>query len=317
MAQMGEIQHRGDPTDVKGVMNYVYQLEEQIRYVLQNLGSDNLAPGSVDVDQLGPNVTKQFNTIIQGQVNLENYTRRGMIVLGDGVSGLTTRITSEEGDITTLEGRADGFDVSISNLNGDITTLEGRADGFDVSISNLDGDITTLEGRADGFDVSISNLDGDITTLEGRADGFDVSISNLNGDITALEGRADGFDLSISNLNGDITALEGRADGLEARVTSEEGITSALGMTSAGIQMTGSKFVKITTTGSFIVNANGPWASMLINSDAPMINIGGTNSTDRLFQVGLTGNVYCRGLTLYDPNTQTWVDVTNAILGLV
>ncbi|MBR3019569.1 MAG: hypothetical protein IKH57_21235 [Clostridia bacterium] len=296
MAQMGEIQHRGDPTDVKGVMNYVYQLEEQIRYVLQNLGSDNLAPGSVDVDQLGPNVTKQFNTIIQGQVNLENYTRRGMIVLGDGVSGLTTRITSEEGDITTLEGRADGFDVSISNLNGDITTLEGRADGFDVSISNLDGDITTLEGRADGFDVSISNL---------------------NGDITALEGRADGFDLSISNLNGDITALEGRADGLEARVTSEEGITSALGMTSAGIQMTGSKFVKITTTGSFIVNANGPWASMLINSDAPMINIGGTNSTDRLFQVGLTGNVYCRGLTLYDPNTQTWVDVTNAILGLV
>lgn len=61
MANMGPIQTRGQITDVKQVMNYVYQLEEQIRYALKHLDSGNIQTGSIGAEQLSSAVLEKVN----------------------------------------------------------------------------------------------------------------------------------------------------------------------------------------------------------------------------------------------------------------
>ena len=134
MAQMGEIQHRGDPQDVKGVMNYVYQLEEQIRYVLQNLGSDNLTPGSVDLAQLGPNVTKQFTTIINGQTDLETYTRKKVSSIQDEFGNYSTTMQTES-----------FVGTYVSNALGDYSTSQETAEKISTFVTNALGDYSTTQ----------------------------------------------------------------------------------------------------------------------------------------------------------------------------
>lgn len=69
-------------------------------------------------------------------------------------SDLVSRITSAEGQITTMGGR-------VSTLNGELTTLDGKVTTLEGQVSTLDGELTTLEGQ-------VSTLDGEVTTLEGQ-----------------------------------------------------------------------------------------------------------------------------------------------------
>jgi hypothetical protein len=60
MATMGDIQVRGQVTDIRQVMNYVYQLEEQMRYALKHLDSGNIENGSIGAEQLSSAVLEKM-----------------------------------------------------------------------------------------------------------------------------------------------------------------------------------------------------------------------------------------------------------------
>ena len=52
MARLGEIQLKSGIKDIDQVMNYLYQLEEQLRYALNNLDSENIRDGAISAEQL-------------------------------------------------------------------------------------------------------------------------------------------------------------------------------------------------------------------------------------------------------------------------
>lgn len=64
MARLGEIQTRSGDTEMKQVMQYVQQLEEQLRYALQNLDGENLISGAVG--------EKQLSGTVQGSIQAAN-----------------------------------------------------------------------------------------------------------------------------------------------------------------------------------------------------------------------------------------------------
>ena len=57
MARLGEIQLKSGIKDIDQVMNYLYQLEEQLRYALNNLDSENIRDGAISAEQFHNRMT--------------------------------------------------------------------------------------------------------------------------------------------------------------------------------------------------------------------------------------------------------------------
>lgn len=71
MARLGEIQLRGSVRDIDQVMNYLYQLEEQIRYALNNLDGDNIRDGAISAEQLSGTVNARLSTLERAVERME------------------------------------------------------------------------------------------------------------------------------------------------------------------------------------------------------------------------------------------------------
>lgn len=63
MARLGDIQIKSGEKDIDQVMNYLYQLEEQLRYALNNLDGDNTRDGSINAEQLSGTVNARLSTL--------------------------------------------------------------------------------------------------------------------------------------------------------------------------------------------------------------------------------------------------------------
>lgn len=56
MALLGQIKTRGEITDIRQVMDYVRQLENQIRYAISNLDGENISDGAIGAEKLSGTV---------------------------------------------------------------------------------------------------------------------------------------------------------------------------------------------------------------------------------------------------------------------
>lgn len=61
IAHLPEIQSKGGGNDYRQVMNYVYQLEEQLRYALAHIDGDNITAGTVGAGQLAKASVQEEN----------------------------------------------------------------------------------------------------------------------------------------------------------------------------------------------------------------------------------------------------------------
>ena len=100
MARLGEIQLRSGEKNLDQVMNYLYQLEEQIRYALNNLDGDNIQAGAISTDQLSEGVNGRLTTLEQ---TAERMSEKG-----------TDRLTNEtmKIDSSGIHWKGGGFSVN-------------------------------------------------------------------------------------------------------------------------------------------------------------------------------------------------------------
>lgn len=127
MARMGEIQIRGDGSDPRQIMNYLYQLEEQIRYALSHIGSENIVAGSIGQELLAPPVKKTIQNI---EINVEAQQR------------VSRQLKSEDGKIRTLitETEAGIMRQMEDETERLETTITETAAGIRAEVQRLDTD---------------------------------------------------------------------------------------------------------------------------------------------------------------------------------
>lgn len=65
IAYLNEIQLRGEIKDARQVMEYLYQLEDQIRYALQNLDGENIQAGAIGENLLSGDIKNQIKAAKQ------------------------------------------------------------------------------------------------------------------------------------------------------------------------------------------------------------------------------------------------------------
>lgn len=331
MAVLMDLQGKSDLKDIKQVTNYLYQLEEQIRYVLANIGSENLSPGAVDVSNLAPALKQNIQNI---EFRIEREERK------------SKQLVSEDGKLRTLivETEAGIMREMTDVENGLRTTITETASGLRADITSNTGAITSLQATAQGLQTRVTNAEGDLSTLTQTAQGLQTRVTNAEGDISTLTQTAQGLSSRVTSAEGSISTLTQTASGISARVTSiENDGTGKVNNTAVLIDGNG---VEIKSTGrlkvnmaNFKIDASGN-VTITGTVDATagsigsfdIINQGFASLTREVFflqdtiYVGPIGNrgliadgsgVRAKSLWLYDSGSDSFKDVTAAILALL
>ena len=241
--------------DGKKIKSYLFQIQEMLRYALNDIDEDNLSEElrskiesgglSSEISQALDAITLRVTGLDDAQAELK-LTAEGLTsqveaqggrisTLEQTATSITARVETAEGDITTLEQTATSLTGRIESAEGDINTLTATATGLEGRIESAEGSITTLMATADGLSTRVESAEGNITSLTQTAEGFGTRIETAEGDISSLQQTASGLTSRIETAEGDVTELQQTAGSLTGRIESAEGDITTLTATANGL----------------------------------------------------------------------------------
>ena len=241
--------------DGKKIKSYLFQIQEMLRYALNDIDEDNLSEElrskiesgglSSEISQALDAITLRVTGLDDAQAELK-LTAEGLTsqveaqggrisTLEQTATSITARVETAEGDITTLEQTATSLTGRIESAEGDINTLTATATGLEGRSESAEGSITTLTATADGLSTRVESAEGNITSLTQTAEGFGTRIETAEGDISSLQQTASGLTSRIETAEGDVTELQQTAGSLTGRIESAEGDITTLTATANGL----------------------------------------------------------------------------------
>ena len=241
--------------DGKKIKSYLFQIQEMLRYALNDIDEDNLSEElrskiesgglSSEISQALDAITLRVTGLDDAQAELK-LTAEGLTsqveaqggrisTLEQTATSITARVETAEGDITTLEQTATSLTGRIESAEGDINTLTATATGLEGRIESAEGSITTLTATADGLSTRVESAEGNMTSLTQTAEGFGTRIETAEGDISSLQQTASGLTSRIETAEGDVTELQQTAGSLTGRIESAEGDITTLTATANGL----------------------------------------------------------------------------------
>ena len=241
--------------DGKKIKSYLFQIQEMLRYALNDIDEDNLSEElrskiesgglSSEISQALDAITLRVTGLDDAQAELK-LTAEGLTsqveaqggrisTLEQTATSITARVETAEGDITTLEQTATSLTGRIESAEGDINTLTATATGLEGRIESAEGSITTLTATADGLSTRVESAEGNLNSLTQTAEGFGTRIETAEGDISSLQQTASGLTSRIETAEGDVTELQQTAGSLTGRIESAEGDITTLTATANGL----------------------------------------------------------------------------------
>ena len=237
--------------DGKKIKSYLFQIQEMLRYALNDIDEDNLSEelrSKIESGGLSSAISQALDAITLRVTGLDDaqaelkLTAEGLTsqveaqggrisTLEQTATSITARVETAEGDINTLTATATGLEGRIESAEGSITTLTATADGLSTRVESAEGNITSLTQTAEGFGSRIETAEGDISSLQQTASGLTSRIETAEGDVTELQQTAGSLTGRIESAEGDITTLRATANGLSTRVESAEGNITSLTQT--------------------------------------------------------------------------------------
>ena len=208
--------------DGKKIKSYLFQIQEMLRYALNDIDEDNLSEelrSKIESGGLSSEISQALDAITLRVTGLDDAQAELKLT----AEGLTSQVEAQGGRISTLEQTATSITARVETAEGDITTLEQTATSLTGRIESAEGDINTLTATATGLEGRIESAEGDITTLTATANGLSTRVESAEGNITSLTETAEGLNTRVSHAEGNITTLTATANGLTTRVESAEG----------------------------------------------------------------------------------------------
>ena len=220
--------------DGKKIKSYLFQIQEMLRYALNDIDEDNLSEelrSKIESGGLSSEISQALDAITLRVTGLDDAQAELRLT----AEGLTSQVEAQGGRISTLEQTATSITARVETAEGDITTLEQTATSLTGRIESAEGDINTLTATATGLEGRIESAEGSITTLTATADGLSTRVESAEGNITSLTQTAEGFGTRIETAEGDISSLQQTASGLTSRIETAEGDVTELQQTAGSL----------------------------------------------------------------------------------
>ncbi len=152
------------------------------------------------------------------------------------LGNLETRVTTDEGFITVLQGQTAALATRSTDLEFRATDLEDRTTDVEDRTWVLEGTALSLASRATAVEGRSTLLEGRSTVLESRAADLESRATTVESRATVLESRATTVESRATVLESRASTVESRATVLESRATVVEGRATVLETRASGLE---------------------------------------------------------------------------------
>ena len=154
---------------IRALHNYLFQLREGLQYSLQNLTADNFNATALQnmTDAQKNEVTLQlekvYSMLNQMAVQIENLSGRV-----SGTENLAGRVTTAEGEITSLKGRVKLTEENIKGLKVRAAVTEGNVEDLSGRVKQLEDDKTLddLQEQMDATRQALQKISGAVQVAD-------------------------------------------------------------------------------------------------------------------------------------------------------
>lgn len=240
--------------NLKTVKNWLFQLDEQLRYNLYNIEEENLTQETVDRFTSVSDGVKAELSVLDGKITAAVSHADGRFSqLQVSIDGISARVGDAEGSISYLEQTATSLTSAVQDVEGNISVLQQTASGLQTSVSNLEGDFSSIEQSVDSITLGVSN-------------GTSSSVISLYKDGIAVASKTIQFTgvVTFSDLSGSGTTTINGANIKTGTISADR--IAALSRISVG-----NSYVQCSTSGVVIYSSTGgielgaPGASIMAN----------------------------------------------------
>ena len=143
-----------DSEKIEVMHDYLYQLLEQLRYTLSNLGAENFNDNSLA--EIGEGITGELD----GQVQVIRQSLEGIngtlygTATGDGI---LTRLENAEGSVAEIALTAGQLKAALSNDEGNLMSLSATAHALTLRINDAEDNISKFKQDAKNITMTVSN----------------------------------------------------------------------------------------------------------------------------------------------------------------
>lgn len=145
-----------DRQERKKILNFLYQLTEQLRYWQNHLELDNMTEEFQQEykNALGLTVTlrKDLDKVIAKVEDSEIGDFSELVVQ---IEGIAARVQSVENGMAELNLKYGGLQVDVQNVQGDVSQLKLTANALQTEISSVEGDVSSVQQKADALGVTV------------------------------------------------------------------------------------------------------------------------------------------------------------------
>lgn len=189
----------------KAILDYLYQLTEQLRYWQNNVEMENM--------------TEEFRQIITGIQN-------GNTELRVETDKIIARVEDTEGNLSEFTITAEEILQRVENAEGDIGNLSVQADEIAARVEDAEGDVASLQVMADQIAMQVENTQGDVANLQVEADQISQRVEDAEGNATSAVYTAEQALIKAENAEGEVAFLSVEVDEIRSQVGSMDGQTT-------------------------------------------------------------------------------------------
>ncbi|HBM3176933.1 TPA: DUF1983 domain-containing protein [Klebsiella michiganensis] len=158
------------------------------------------------------------------------------------VTGLTSRVSTAEGAITSQSQQLTNLQNSLNTTNSNVSK---KADA--TALTSVDNRVTNAEGQLTAQSQSITNLQNSLNTTNNNVaqKASAQSVSDLTSRVTSAEGKITSQGQAITKLQGDLSSTTDKVN-TKADQTALNALTGRVEKTEAGLTAANSNIVSLT-----------------------------------------------------------------------
>ena len=215
-----------------------------------------------------------------------NDASTGVTATATALSGLTTRVSTAEtnistnaSDITALENTVNDPATGVAATASAVSSLDTRVTNAESSITSQASDITALQTSVTTNATNITGNTSAISGLDTRVTAAEGSITSQASDITSLQANVTTNSTAITGNATAIGGLDTRVTAAEGTITSQSSAITALENTvndaSTGVTATATALSSLTTT----VTNQGSTLTSVVSDVSTLSTTVGNNTT--------------------------------------
>lgn len=133
---------------VGAIYDYLIQLQQTLRYCLQNLGGDNF--NDTELEIIGNTIREPVYLRLTG-------VESEMAYISLEAGKISARMEDAEGNISQLQESAQGFSRHLESLDGAILDINGDTQELSSRMDTAEGRISQVSQKVDSYTIAVTN----------------------------------------------------------------------------------------------------------------------------------------------------------------